>query len=72
MISSIVISAVLFSLLGCASAWFGLKYKSIVAKYFKNIDSQPSPVYEDMHTTSMQQNQEKALELKENAAYDPV
>ena len=73
MIPSIVISAGLFSLLGCAIGWLGLKYKSKVAKYFKNTNTQPAPVYEDLQLpASKPLDREKVFELQENVAYAQV
>ena len=68
-ISSISLSA-LFFLLGCASGWFGRKYKE--ANSDKNTHTQPTPLYEDVRPTSTSQDQEKGFELKENIVYDPV
>ena len=72
MVSS-VITAVIFFILGYASGWFGHKYRDhIQAKSEKNTNTQPAPLYEDLQPTSTSQDQERAFELKENAAYGPV
>ena len=75
MVSSIIVTAVIFFLLGSASGWFGHKYKSTTqARSEKNTNTQPAPLYEDLRpSTSMLEDQEKAVfELKENVAYGPV
>ena len=75
-ISSIIVALVFFILgfsLGCASGWFGHKYKiTTQAKSDKNTGIQPAPLYEDLQPMSMPREQEKAFELKENVAYGPV
>ena len=72
MVSS-VITAVVFFVLGCASGWFGHKYKdNIQAKSEKNNNTQPAPLYEDLQPKSTSENQERAFELKENIAYGPM
>ena len=73
MISSIIVAVVLFSL-GCASGWFGHKYKdTIQARSDKTSNSQPAPLYEDLQpSSSTSQDQERAFELKENVVYGPV
>ena len=70
---SSIITAVVFFVLGCASGWFGHKYKdNIQTRSEKNTNSQPAPLYEDLQLTATSQDQEKAFELKENVAYGPV
>ena len=72
-ISSTVISALVFFMLGCASGWFGHKYKiTTQVKSDKNTGIQPAPLYEDLRPTSMPREHKKAFELKENVAYGPV
>ena len=71
-VSSVIMAVVIF-VLGCASGWFGHKYKdNIQTRSEKNTNIQPAPLYEDLRPTSTSQDQEKAFELKENVAYGPV
>ena len=69
-VSSVITAAVILFILGCASGWFGHKYKDNICA--KNKNSQPAPLYEDLQpSSSTSQDQEKAFELKENIAYGP-
>ena len=59
MVSS-VIAAVVFFVLGCASGWFGHKYKdNIQTRSEKNTNSQPTPLYEDQQPTATSQDKRK-------------
>ena len=68
-----ILSSSLFFVISCVCGWFGHKHKTKGSD--KNITSQaaPFPVYENLQSTFMPEDQEKAVfELKENVAYGPI
>ena len=75
-VSSIIVfilSSSLFFIIGCVCGWFGHMHKTKGSEKNTTFQAAPFPVYEDLQSTSMPEDQEKAaVELKENVAYGPI
>ena len=69
----IIVSSIIFFLIGCLCGWFGHKRKKSSTNETETVSLQqatPTPAYEDvLLTTRIASDKEKAFELEENVAY---
>ena len=70
-LSTLIVSSIIFFLIGCLCGWFGHKRKqSSINETVSLQQATPTPVYEDvLLTTRTASDKEKAFELEENVAY---
>ena len=70
-LSTLIVSSIIFFLIGCLCGWFGHKRKQSSTNETVYLQqATPTPVYEDvLLTTRTASDKEKAFELEKNVAY---
>ena len=74
-LSTLIVSSIIFFLIGCLCGWFGHKRKQSSTNETESDSFQqttPTPAYEDVVSKTQATNNETAFELENNTAYGRV
>ena len=71
--STLIVSSIIFFLIGCLCGWFGHKLKKSSTNENETVpQTTPTPAYEDVVPRTQATNNETTFELENNTAYGRV